>query len=293
MRKSLSGPVRFLLLLCVLLLVSASALADGDTDKFGNKIVHNPDGSITVVTNDENPLAGKVVLEEDNKDESNSVPMSKADWQALLDSVAARNGAHTPTWYTDPATGTKTGIEVVYMGIGRTMIELNGEKVLVPTANLTWETEAPEDKVLAVVRAPRVGYAWLRKAPSSDKKNLKIEQVRTDSVLRVLGTGKNWTFVDYNGMRAYIMTDSLEFFCNDHTDVEDGVVSVKGRTKGNESVHARSRDKGCRDLGEFRIGTPVTVFDIIEEWAEVDIGGSHCRMLAKYITVVKETASAE
>ena len=71
------------------------------------------------------------------------------------------------------------------------------------------------------------------------------------------------------------------------------VVSVKGRTKGNESVHARSRDKGCRDLGEFRIGTPVTVFDIIEEWAEVDIGGSHCRMLAKYITVIKETASAE
>ena len=284
----------FILLLCAVLLLCASALADTDSDKFGNKIVHNPDGSITIVTNDENPLAGKVVLEDESKEgAADSTPMSKEEWQALLAGVAARNGSHTPTWYTDPATGEKTEVEVVYMGIGSTMIELNGEKTLVPTVNLTWETEAPEDKVLAVVRAPRVGYAWLRKAPSSDKKNLKIEKVRTDSVLRVLCTGKNWTFVDHNGMRAYVMTDSLEFFCNDHTDVEQGVVSVKGRTKGNESVHARSRDKGCRDLGEYKIGTPVTVFDIIEEWAEVDIGGSHCRMLAKYITVVKETASAD
>ena len=67
-----------------------------------------------------------------------------------------------------------------------------------------------------------------------------------------------------------------------------GVVSVKGRTKGNDSVHARSRDRGRRDLGEYKLGTPITVFDIIDEWAEVDICGWHGMILSKYVTIINE-----
>ncbi len=268
----------------------------------GSGTVQNPDGSMTVITSDTDPVQhnsdGSITVESGQvqgpqEPETTRAPLEGAEWQAVLDSVAARNGAETPTVYKNPATGETSTVEVVYMGIGRSMIRLNGEQMLVDTVNLSWKTEAPEDKVLAVVDAPKAGYAWLRREPSNKITNPKIEQVRTDTVLRVIATGKNWTLVDYNGMRAYIQSGSLEFFRNDHTDFDKGLISVKGKTKGKDTVHVRSRDKGCRDLGEYRLGTPITVFDIIDEWAEVDLGGWHCRVLTKYVTLTQETASAE
>ncbi len=270
-------------------------------DDGGSGTVQNPDGSMTVITSDtdsvqENP-DGSIEIESGTGGvdipETTRAPLEGNEWQAVLNSVAARNGSETPTVWTDPATGETHAVEVVYMGIGRSMIILNGQKQLVDTVNLNWKTEAPEDKVLAVVDAPKAGYAWLRREPSNKITNPKLEQVRTDSVVRVIATGKNWTLVDYNGMRAYIQSSSLEFFRNDHTDFEAGLISVKGKTKGKDAVHVRSRDRGCRDLGEYRLGTPITVFDIVDEWAEVDVCGWHCRILTKYVTLVQNSASAE
>ena len=63
------------------------------------------------------------------------------------------------------------------------------------------------------------------------KKVLKYKQVYRDSVVRVLATGKNWTFVDHEGDRAYVVTNGLEFFANDHTDYEGGYLSLNGKTK--------------------------------------------------------------
>ena len=270
-------------------------------DDGGSGTVQNPDGSMTVITSDTDPTKanpdGSIVVESGTGGvdipEATRAPLEGAEWQAVLDSTAARNGSETPTVWTDPATGTAQAVEVVYMGIGRAMIVLNGQQKLVDTVDLSWKTEAPEDKVLAVVDAPKAGYAWLRREPSNKITNPKLEQVRTDSVLRVIATGKNWTLVDYNGMRAYIQSSSLEFFRNDHTDFDTGLISVKGKTQGKDTVHVRSRDRGCRDLGEYRLGTPITVFDIVDEWAEVDICGWHCRVLKKYVTLTQAAASAD
>ncbi len=280
----------FLLTLCVCLCLAAVSVF-AETDQFGNEIIHNPDGSITIVTDDNNPNAGGG--QDPYSSDPTSPPIEGEEWQAALDGVASLNGTETPTWWTDPLTGQSFPVEVIYMGIGRSMVILNEQNTMVNTVDLKWQTEAPEDRVLAVVDAPRDGYAWLRKHPNDSKKNLKITQVRTDTVLRVVSSGDHWTMVDYDGLRGYIQNGSLEFFTNDHTDFETGKVSVKGRTDGKDTVHVRSRDKGQRDLGEYRIGTPITVFDIIDEWAEVDISGWHCRILAKYVILEKELASAD
>ena len=253
-----------------------------DTDS-GPATVSNPDCSIQVES-------GTIKIDDP---EVTRAPIVGEEWEALLASVAAQNGSETPTVWINPATGESTPVSVKYMGIGRSMVVLNGENTLVNTVDLKWETKAPEDQVLAVVDAPKLGYAWLRKNASNSIKNAKIRQIRTDSVLRVISTGKNWTLVDYDGMRGYVLTSALEFFCNDHTDFDTGVISVKGKTTGKDAVHARSRDKGRRDLGEYQLGTPITVFDIIDEWAEVDICGWHCRIESRYVTLQKGTASAE
>ena len=278
---------------------------DGGSSSSGSSSSQGSGGAMVIDTGDADPLAGV----EKNSDGSINVesgtmgvdieieptraPLTTEEWEQLMESVAARNGEVTPTFYTNPSTGISSAVDVVYMGIGRSMVVLDGQEILVDTVDLKWQSEAPEDHLLAVVDAPRVGYAWLRKKPSNKKTNPKIMQVRTDSIVRVISTGENWTLVDYNGTRAYIQTAALEFYCNDHTGFEAGYVSVKGKIQGKDSVHVRSRDKGCRDLGEYQLGTPVTVFDVVDDWAEIDICGWHCRLQTKYITMEKEIASAQ
>ena len=287
-RKTL---VSVLLCLCILLFAAACALAEG-------LVVQDTSGIRDDITDATYDADGGLIVESgqygiDIETQPTRAPLEGDEWQAALDSVAARNGAETPTYWTDPATGASTAVEVKYMGVGRSMVVLNGQNTLVNTVELRWETEAPEDQVLAMVDAPRIGYAWLRKAPGNNVKNLKICQVRTNTVLRVIRVGDSWTLVDYDGTRGYVQTGALEFFCNDHTDFDAGYISVKGRLTGKDMIHVRSTDKGCRDLGEYKVGTPITVFDIIDDWAEVDVAGWHCRILAKYVTLEKELASAD
>ena len=247
-------------------------------------IQKNGDGSITVESGQ-----GGVDIEV----EPTRAPLTAEEWEDLLNRAAERNGSYTPTFYQDPVTGKITEVQVVYMGIGRSMITLNGQNLLVNTANLTWVTEAPEDKVLAVIDTPKNGYAWIRMKPNTKITTAKIAQCRMDQVVRVISTGKNWTLIDHNGMRGYVKTSSLEFFSNDHTDFETALLSLKGKTTGRETCNIRSRDDKHRILAEYPLGTPVTVFDVIDDFAQVDICGWHCTINMKFLTMEKETASAD
>ena len=247
-------------------------------------IQKNEDGSITIESGQ-----GGVDIEV----EPTRAPLTAEEWEALLARADARNGNYTPTFYRDPATGAVTEVQVVYMGIGRSMITLNGQNILVNTVDLHWSSEAPADKVLAVINAPKNGYAWIRMKPNTKITTAKIEQCRLDRVVRVISTGKDWTFIDHEGRRGYVKTASLEFFANDHTDFQTGLLSVKGKTSGHDTCNIRSRDEKHRVLAEYPLGTPVTVFDIIDDFAQVDICGWHCTINTKFLTLEKETASAD
>ena len=261
----------------------AMVIDTGEADPLAG-IQKNEDGSITVESGQ-----GGVDIEI----EPTRAPLTAEEWEALLERSDARNGSYTATFYQDPVTGTVSEVQVVYMGIGRSMIVLNGEETLVNTVNLAWATEAPEDKVLAVINTPKNGYAWLRMKPNTKITTAKIEQCRLDKVVRVLSVGKRWTFIDYDGRRGYVQTSSLEFFANDHTDFETGVLSVKGRISGKDTCNIRSRDDTHRVLADYPLGTPVTVFDVIEDFAQIDVCGWHCTINAKFVTMEKEIASAD
>lgn len=277
---------------------------DGDDNSGGGSTVStNGNGAMIIDTGEKDETAG-AKKNADGSIEVNSgelgvdieisptrAPMTKDEWVAEMARVAALNGKDTPAVWTDPATGNQSTVEVVYMGIGRSMVKVDGKKQLVNTVDLKWETEAPEDKVLAVVRSRQI---WLRKNPSNDKKNIKFKQVYRDSVVRVLAVLKRgWTFVDHEGDRGYVKTSTLEFFANDHTGFENGYLSLNGKIKGKGRVQVRNLETK-KILTGFQPGTPVTVFDILEDqnFAEIDVEGLHCVVNLKCLTLERALADA-
>ena len=265
----------------------------------------NADGSITVDTGEADPMSGieknadgSITVESgeggvDIEVEPTRAPLTAEEYAQRLEHASELNGAETLTVYKDPETGERYVVEVSYMGIGRSRIILNGTPMMVNTVDLQWATEAPEDQVLAVINTPKNGFAAMHAGKS--KKTTLILQCRLDKVVRVIATGKTWTLVDYEGTRGYVQTASLEFFANDHVDFENGLVSIKGKIKGKDTVNVRSRDDTHRYLdpkAPVTVGTPVTVFDIIDEWAEVDICGWHCLINSSYLTLENQMATA-
>ena len=249
------------------------------------KTVRNADGSMTIITNEKDIIQnpdGSIVLESGQvmtvKTEADRAAEHEKGWAAGMAKAASVNGAYTPTFYTD-AEGNELEVPVAYMGLGRSMITLNGEKVLVDTSSLRWETEAPENKVIAVVK--QNGYAKLHS--KKDSKSLVMDKVPTGQILRVINTGKRWTFVDYKGLRGYVATNYLTFYANEKKEYQSGVIATRaGKTKGTVTVHVRNKPNG-KQQEEYKIGTPVTVLGIEGDWAQVEVEGHSCYLKKEFI----------
>jgi len=145
-------------------------------------------------------------------------------------------------------------------------------------------------QVLAVVDANRVGYAALRANTST--KSFILDHCTTGRVVRVLSTGKNWTKIDYDGMRGYVLTSSLEFYPNAIRSYETGLIAYEGRTTGKSTINIRANAKNnSRILGDYVLGTPLTIFERDDKWCEVDVAGWHCYILTEYVSLT-DTGSA-
>ena len=177
------------------------------------------------------------------------------------------------------------------MGLARSMVMLNGEKQLVETWRLSWETDAPEDQVLAIVQPPsNSGDVKFHAGKSTSSMNLN--KVLTNRVLRVISTGKNWTLVDIDDPempRGYIATDYLEFYPKLPLAYRSAQISVMGRTKGSDPVWIRAEDNANgRRIIQFDLGEPLTVYCQNSKWSEVDVGGFHAFILSEFVTMDDE-----
>lgn len=251
----------------------------------------NADGSITIITGEQDSVVqnadGSITVDSETIQviprEEESKPLTYEEWQARIDAIADKNGRVTETFYRK-SQNEMIPVTVIYVGLARSMVHLNGAEQLVDTCDLIWSTEAPEDKVLAVINAPKNGQAKMRAKTST--KAMVLDTCRTNRVVRVLKVGKSWAFVDHNGLRGYIQTSSLTFFANERKAYETGYISVKGKTPKGETVFIRSAPKnGSRHLEEYPVKTPVTIFSAEGDWLEVDVEGWHCYILAKYVSL--------
>lgn len=214
-----------------------------------------------------------------------------AVWAKAVNNGYRYNGASVRTVYKDDE-GNETEVRVVYMGLMRSMVELNGEEQLVETWRLSWDTEAPEGKVLAIVK-PEVGKARIRVKPGGTSMN----RVSGGRVVQVLKVGKHYTLVDVNDAETplgYISTSSLDFFPNIPWNYRTAKVSINGKTNVRTdpvAIYAEDRTGAGLCGDRIKIGAPVTVYAQNDKWTEVDAIGYHGYILNKFITLDEETGA--
>ena len=241
----------------------------------------NEDGSITVESG-QLPIADSVA--------ESTGHLTPVEWGARWAKYTAANGVTTGTVYMDDA-GNVTPAEIKYLGLGRSTIITGGKELIVPTSSLRWDTEAPDDKVLALVTPAKQSYLTLRAKKS--QKSFVMGHCDKCKVLRVIGTGKTWTMVDDEGVRGYVLTSGLTFFDNSPRQYAAGMITVKGKTPSGNTVHVRSSNKnGARQIAEFDVGTPITVFAQDDKWCEIDVAGLHCYILSQFVTLQEPLITA-
>ena len=244
----------------------------------------NADGSVTVES-------GQIQIE-DPTESTGSGHLTQEEWAARWAKYTAKNGTTTGTVYMKDD-GSVVPAEIQYLGLGRSTIVVDKEKMLVPTSSLKWDTEAPEDKLLAVVSTTKQSYVTMRAKKS--KKAFVMGHCEKGKVLRVINTGKTWTFVDDEGVRGYVLTSGLTFYNNQPRQWAPGIITVNGKTPRGNYVHFRTSasNKGKQSAVEYPVGTPITVFNQEGDWSEIDLAGYHCYMLSKFVTLQEPLVKAE
>ena len=212
----------------------------------------------------------------------------EAKYQTAMGRAAKNNGGYALTVYKDDK-GNETEVQVLYMGLARSKVRMEGKEQMVDTWRLSWETEAPEDKVLAVITPKDAKNVRMR--ATHNEKSTVLDRVDTARVVQVLKTDKSWTLVDTNDELlpcGYIQTAVLTFYPNEKKEYQSAVITVKGSTKANGNlVKIRAKgDRNGRIIGEFTPGEPLTVLQNEEtgNWMEVDVGGYHAFIQSEYVT---------
>lgn len=210
-------------------------------------------------------------------------------------SAAVSIGNVTFLW-TDES-GEEQPVAMKRLGLVNSVIVLNGEEMTVPTSELKWEADVKPEQAMATIYAPKSGASSLRAKSSS--KGKVITKCKTNRIVLVLKSGKNYSKVYYDGMVGYVLTSALRFYPvggvqeaeagDGASEIRSGWISFRGKLKSRNTINIRMNGKnGSRILGDYIAGTPVTVFSQSGKWSEIEVDGYRAFILSEYVTLDAE-----
>lgn len=176
-----------------------------------------------------------------------------------------------------------TGPHIKQLGLLTAIIRENHENSEVPTSSLVLQSVEP-DHQLAVIHAPKTGKCTMREKPS--KKSDMVKNCKAGRIAIVLEVGKEYTRILYNNAEGYVLTSCLKFYPTDTPILGAGVLSWEGKATGRTKINVRSApEKSAKKVGEWKTGTPVTVFSLSEGWYEIEYKGEHGYVMEQYLTL--------
>ena len=165
-------------------------------------------------------------------------------------------------------------IGLVQLGTHTSVVKYEGREVEVPTAELQFSADAPADKRLAYIHAPRTGRCYLR-AKASDKGDV-LDKCKAGTVVQVISYGKNYCRIVYDGQVGYVQTACLKFLDPSAEILGTTVLTYNGKATGAAQVPIRNdKSNDSAIVVKLRSGTEVTVFAKAGKWYEVECEGLH------------------
>lgn len=177
-----------------------------------------------------------------------------------------------------------TVVEVRELGIASSIVYRDGKEVTVQTGDLSFAQSTPEGKELAVIFAPKAGYASMRKTASINGKVLK--KIKAGTIVLVLEIGDEWTKIQHKNQPGFVKNSSLRYYRSGTKAKAIGIISYKGKTTVNTTVNVRNTpEKGSNVVAVWKVGKEVTVLDQANGWVEIEADGICGYVLERFITI--------
>lgn len=177
-------------------------------------------------------------------------------------------------------------VEVVLeeLGTSTSWVRYKDSIQQVPTSELVTDVEAPQDKRIAYIYAPKSGKVTLR--ASADKKGEEIGKCTAGTVVRVLEYGESLTKIDCYGDIGYVLTSCLQFQQPEEKAKTVARLCCDGDISGGTTVNIRNAtNKSSVKVGEWKTGTSVTILSRVDGWYEVEAFGVCGYVMQEYVQV--------
>lgn len=174
-------------------------------------------------------------------------------------------------------------VTVRTLGVVSSVILVDGKEQTVPTAALTFTSDAKDDKRLASILAPRTGRCYLR-AKASDKGTV-IDKCQAGTVVQVVQYGKSYCQIVYEGRVGYVQTACLTFLDPAAEVLGTTVLTYNGRATGAAQVPIRNAmSNDSASVAKLRSGTEVVVLAREGSWYEVACQDLHGYVHKNYMS---------
>ena len=247
--------------------VAESLLLQGEKD-YSNLTFENPESSYAEVAQQ---TAGRGEKVEAEKPAATTAPTQAADRNSGKTSASTKTNS---TEKQEGATEATVQIGLVQLGLYTSVIKYEGREMEVPTAELQFSTDVPEDKRIASIFAPRTGRCYLRAKASSNAKT--IDKCPAGTIVQVIKYGKSYCQIVFEGQVGYVQTACLTFLDPSAEILGTTVLTYNGKATGNAQVPIRNdKSNDSASVVKLRSGTEVTVIAKTGKWYEITYEGLH------------------
>ena len=172
-------------------------------------------------------------------------------------------------------------VDVKTVGAYQTVIRSGGREELVPSAELTWESDT--DVRFGYLYAPKRGKVNIRLAPKP--KASVLVKGETGRLVFVISRDEEWTGILYDGLIGYVQNSTIRLVEEPEAPKSTATLSYKGNTRVTTKVTMRSEaNQSSRAVVGLRPGAPVTIFKLGTTWSEVEVSGWHGFVLTQHLT---------
>ena len=195
---------------------------------------------------------------------------------------AARRGLRLirPPWlFRVGEDGEKSALTLKYPGTAYFVVEAGEETEQIPATEVFWETDAPDDKRLAVVN--KKSGATLKN--SAGKKTARLPAC---SILPVISLGSKNAKVIYNGKTGFVSLSDVDLTGFVSEIIGSGTITLNGNASGRAEIKIRyAGSSSGKVVDNWKTGTKVTVLDEKNGFCQIEAKGLRVWVQDKYLTL--------